>query len=106
VATVVTDVATFSDFPSDVVRKVHWETEGQEGLLLAMRSLVMDREDRETLGRAALDYVEEHHEWSRVARLYVDEIERCHEELGSGLNRTEQLREHRGPTPTRSHLAV
>src|SRR5262249_45168854 len=33
VATIVSDVATFSDYPASVVRKVDWETEGREGLL-------------------------------------------------------------------------
>jgi len=83
VPTVVTDVATFSDYPSTVVRKVKWETEGPEGLLRAMYGLARDRPAREALGRAAWAYVDEHHEWSRVARLYVDAIERCHESIAA-----------------------
>ena len=79
VATVVTDVATFSDYPADVVRKVRWETDGPDGLLHAMRGLATDRLAREALGRAAWSYVDEYHEWSRVARDYVEAIERCHE---------------------------
>ena len=58
VPTVVTDVATFSDFPASVVRKVHWETEGAAGLTRVMLELAGDREARERLGRAALSYVE------------------------------------------------
>ncbi len=79
VATVVTDVATFSDYPEGVVRKVRWETEGAEGLLRAMHGLSTNREAREALGQSAWSYVDEHHEWSRVTQLYVEAIERCHE---------------------------
>jgi glycosyltransferase involved in cell wall biosynthesis len=79
VPAVVTDVATFSDYPASVVRKVRWETEGPDGLLRAMHGLCTDRLAREALGQSAWSYVDDHHEWSRVARLYVDAIERCHE---------------------------
>ena len=79
VPTVVTDVATFSDYPATVVRKVKWETFGPPGLLQAMRGLANNPAARQALGRAAWDYVDEYHEWSRVARLYVDAIEQCHE---------------------------
>ena len=83
VATVVTDVATFSDFPSTIVRKVRWETEGQEGLRKAIHELAIDRNARQKLGAAAWYHVEQNHEWSRVADLYVEAIERCHEELAA-----------------------
>jgi glycosyltransferase involved in cell wall biosynthesis len=79
VPTVVTDVATFSDFPTNVVRKVHWETEGSAGLTKIMLELAADRDARETLGRSALAHVERYHEWPCVAKLYVDAIERVHE---------------------------
>jgi glycosyltransferase involved in cell wall biosynthesis len=85
VATIVTDVATFSDFPATVVRKVRWESEGQDGLRRAFVELATNRSARQALGRAAWSYVDEFHEWSRVARLYVDAIEQCHDERsGSG----------------------
>ncbi len=79
VPTVVTDVATFSDYPSTVVRKVKWETEGAAGLLRALQSLTDDEPGRKALGRAAWEYVDEYHEWSRVAKQYVDAIEACHD---------------------------
>ncbi len=79
VPTVVTDVATFSDYPSSVVRKVKWETEGPAGLLRALRSLTDDEDGRQALGRAAWAYVDEFHEWSRVAQKYVDAIEASHD---------------------------
>jgi glycosyltransferase involved in cell wall biosynthesis len=80
VATIVTDVATFSDFPDTTVWKVRWEPGGFAGLERAFRTLAADRPAREALGRAAHAYVREHHEWSRVAESYVDAIERCHAE--------------------------
>jgi hypothetical protein len=87
VATVVTDVATFSDYPEGVVRKFRWETDGADGLLRAMHGLATDRAAREALGRAAWDYVERHHDWSRVVRQYVEVIDRCHDELDSPRRR-------------------
>lgn len=83
VPTVVTDVATFSDYPADVVRKVRWETEGSDGLLRAIQGLATEPDARETLGRSAWEYVDEYHEWSRVGKLYVEAIERCHDELAA-----------------------
>jgi glycosyltransferase involved in cell wall biosynthesis len=77
VATIVTDVATFSDYPSSTVWKVNWETEGFAGLERALRTLAADRAAREALGRAAQSYTREHHEWSRVAQRYVEVIESC-----------------------------
>lgn len=83
IPTVVTDVATFSDYPDAVVQKVRWETEGQEGLLRAMRGLAEDAGARESLGKAAWAYVDALHEWSRVGKVYVEAIERCREEIAS-----------------------
>ena len=83
VATIITDVDTFSDFSSTIVRKVRWETEGLDGLKAAFHELASDRPRREALGRAAWAYVDEYHDWSQVARLYVEAIERCHNELAA-----------------------
>jgi glycosyltransferase involved in cell wall biosynthesis len=77
VATIVTDVATFSDYPSNTVWKVNWETEGFAGLQRALRTLAADRAAREALGRAAHSYTREYHEWPCVAKRYVDVIESC-----------------------------
>ncbi len=81
VATVVTDVDTFSDYPSSVVRKIHWESEGADGLLSAMQGLATMSDAREELGWSALAYVKAHHAWAKVGRQYRDAIERCHDEL-------------------------
>jgi glycosyltransferase involved in cell wall biosynthesis len=80
VPTIVTDVATFADYPGDVVRKVRWESEGPDGLRRALFELAQSPEARATLGRSAWEYVKRHHEWTVVARQYVDVIERCHRE--------------------------
>ena len=79
VATIVTDVATFSDYPSSTVWKVRCEPEGAPGLERALRTLAADPAARAALGRAAQSYTRENHEWSRVAKMYVDVIESCRE---------------------------
>ena len=85
VATIVTDVGTFGDYPDDVVRKVGWEREGLEGLRRAMTELATDGAARRRQGARAWEYVAARHEWSRVARQYVEIIERAHAELsGAG----------------------
>jgi glycosyltransferase involved in cell wall biosynthesis len=76
VATIVNDVATFSDYPSTTVWRVPWESEGPAGLERALRTLAADRAAREALGRAAQAYTRSYHDWSRVGKLYVDVIER------------------------------
>src|SRR6202034_3301666 len=54
VATVVTDVATFADYPDTVVRKVRWdEARGPEALRQALFSLASDRTARQAFGSAA-----------------------------------------------------
>jgi glycosyltransferase involved in cell wall biosynthesis len=70
VPTIVTDVATFSDYPNTVVRKVNWEREGTEGLRLALAELASDPGRRAQLGSAARRYVEENHRWEHSAALY------------------------------------
>jgi glycosyltransferase involved in cell wall biosynthesis len=79
VATIVTDVATFSDYPDSTLWKVRWESEGLPGLEHALRTLAADRALREALGRRAQSYTREHHEWPRVAQRYVEVIESCRE---------------------------
>jgi glycosyltransferase involved in cell wall biosynthesis len=82
VPTIVTDVATFTDFPASVVRKFSWESEGPRGLQRAMSDLATLPEFRGILGRAALDHVRSFHQWSRVGELYVEAVERCHRARG------------------------
>lgn len=80
VPTIVTEVATFADYPGEVVHKVRWETEGLEGLSRALDGLAGDPARRLRLGQAAWRHCVEHHEWPRVASQYVDAIERSHQE--------------------------
>jgi glycosyltransferase involved in cell wall biosynthesis len=83
VATIVTDVGTFADYPDTVVRKVRWETEGLPGLQRAMAELAAYPERRAALGQAAWALVAERHAWDRVARLYEDVIEQVAEPRGA-----------------------
>ncbi|AGA26574.1 glycosyltransferase [Singulisphaera acidiphila] len=83
VPTIVTDVATFSDYPAEVVRKVRWETEGIDGLRRALFDLASNQVERKRLGEAAWKHCLEHHEWPRVAAQYVEAIERSHRQLAS-----------------------
>jgi glycosyltransferase involved in cell wall biosynthesis len=75
VPTVVTEVATFADYPNDVVRKVAWERDGFEGLQRALLSLTGDAQERKRLGSAARTHVRQHQEWPRAAARYVEVIE-------------------------------
>jgi glycosyltransferase involved in cell wall biosynthesis len=78
VATIVTDVTTFSDYPDTVVRKVKWEQEGIAGLRQAIQELAADARRRSELGEAARRHVAEHHAWPHAAALYGALIEQCH----------------------------
>ena len=77
VATIVTDVATFADYPDTVVRKVRWDDRGPEELRRALFSLARDRATRQDLGSAAQAYVRQHHAWPNAGAAYVELIERC-----------------------------
>ena len=76
VPTIVTDVATFADYPDAVVRKVRWPAEGLDGLTRAVLDLAAAAEARESLGRAALRYVRENHSWSGAAASYAEVLDR------------------------------
>jgi glycosyltransferase involved in cell wall biosynthesis len=77
VATIVTEVATFADFSSEVVRKVTWPDDdaGTLNLRDALADLVRDADQREALGRAALASVRTEHDWSLVAEMYARSID-------------------------------
>jgi glycosyltransferase involved in cell wall biosynthesis len=78
VAVIVTDVATFGDFPDPAVRKVRWDADGPGALAQELQNLVGDAAARQTLGHAARNHVRRHHEWQCVAQRYFELIERCH----------------------------
>ena len=77
VATIVTDVATFRDYPSSAV--VRWDParDGEDGLADRMVELARDDDRRRATARAAVDHVRRHHDWKIAARAYADLIERC-----------------------------
>jgi len=76
VPTVVTDVGTFAGYPDDVVVKVAWGDAFEAALSQTFVALARDPAARERLSRAALAHVRAHHDWSVVARLYAELIER------------------------------
>src|SRR5262249_60803105 len=67
VATVVTDVATFGDYPDSVVRKVRWDARGPEELRRALGTLASDPGARQALGGSALAPIRRHHAWPCAA---------------------------------------
>lgn len=87
VPTIVTDVATFSCYPDDIVRKVRWENDqaGLDNLVQALRELVAEPSRRESLGAAAHRHVIEEHAWARAADLYADVIEAAHGDRRASL---------------------
>src|SRR5262249_34996441 len=80
VPTIITDVATFADYPDRVARKVRWPEDGIDGLVRARRELASSPARRGELGRAAFRHVEERHSWSGAAAAYAQVIERLHAE--------------------------
>ncbi|RUL82335.1 glycosyltransferase [Tautonia sociabilis] len=76
VATIVTDVATFRDYPPGVV--VRWDParEGVPGLADRMAELARDADARRAIADAALDHVRRHHSWRRAALAYSELMER------------------------------
>jgi glycosyltransferase involved in cell wall biosynthesis len=85
VPTIVTDVATFGDYPTGVVRKVDPETGSVEGISRAMLDLARDRWN---LGEAGLRHVIAHHTWPAVAEKYAEQVELLHRERGLIVGRT------------------
>jgi glycosyltransferase involved in cell wall biosynthesis len=77
VATIVTDVATFGDYPDTVVRKVRWDTRGPEELRHALAILAREPDARQALAGSARDHVRRYHSWPRSAARYIELIERC-----------------------------
>lgn len=82
VPTIVTDVATFADYPDAIVAKVRWPDDGVAGLASAMRTLLVDPARRRRLGAAAHEHVRRFHQWRDVAARYGEVIERAAEARG------------------------
>jgi glycosyltransferase involved in cell wall biosynthesis len=77
VPTIVNDAGTFADYPDDVVCKVRWASEGNDGLARALLDLAADHS---ALGQSAFEFIARRHDWPIAAAAYVDLIERCHAE--------------------------
>ncbi len=95
VPSIIADVGTFSEYPSDVVCKWSPAVDGVEGLAARMRRLAEDKDQRRQLADRGFQHVLDHHRWPIVAECYVRLIEEITEEkLGSNLARStrEQLR--------------
>ena len=76
VATIVTDVGTFADFPDSAVRKLRWDDSFPRNLSATMLDLARDPVSRAKLGHAAYREIVDRHDWSKVAERYVETIER------------------------------
>jgi glycosyltransferase involved in cell wall biosynthesis len=76
VATIVTDVGSFSEFPDHVVRKVTWNDEASvtADLSCALQHLATNLAERTALGRGAREYIRELHAWPIVAAKYAEVI--------------------------------
>ncbi|BAZ50955.1 putative glycosyltransferase [Nostoc sp. NIES-4103] len=72
--TVVTDIGSFSDFPNDVVLKIPQpdQSDEVEEIFKALVLLTENLEYRNSLSRAASEYVAREHSPERCASLYVD----------------------------------
>lgn len=76
VATLVTDVATFRDYPAETVVRWDPELDGEAGLADLLLELATDPARRRSIAGAAIDYVRTHHDWSITARAYAELIAR------------------------------
>lgn len=76
IPTIITDVGTFADFPEHTARKIPWVNESSQALLT--RTLIVlaeNRSAREELRTSSMRYVNDRHNWSRVAAMYANAIE-------------------------------
>jgi glycosyltransferase involved in cell wall biosynthesis len=104
VPTIVTDVATFADYPDHVVRKVRWDDHGPEALRQAVGILARDQPAREAIGRAARAHVRERHAWPRSAARYVNLIESCAAaRRGDGQGGAGRVSRPHPSVPTKEH---
>ena len=76
IPTIITDVDSFSDFPSTAVSKVPGSPGTLDRLVAAMLDLATSASLRNKLGRSARQLVRDHHTWPNVASLYNQVIEK------------------------------
>ena len=73
VPTIVTDVGSFGELDSRVVRKIPWPNrlDGVESLKAALLELAGSPEARRVLGSSALEAIRRHHHWPIIAAEYA-----------------------------------
>jgi glycosyltransferase involved in cell wall biosynthesis len=77
VASIVTDVASFRDYPASSVVRWDPDRDGVPGLADRMVELAGDEPRRRSIAEAAVDHVRTHHDWTLAARAYADLVDRC-----------------------------
>ena len=92
VPTIVSDVGTFSAYPDTAVRKVPWAGDDLSPLVQAMVELADRPAARATLGRSALQYIVDAHDWSNLASSYAEIIEQTYARTRWRRDRGEDLR--------------
>jgi glycosyltransferase involved in cell wall biosynthesis len=76
IPTIITAVGTFADFPDHAVRKIPWVDESSQDLLTGtLLELAENRSAREELRTSSMQYVNNRHDWSHVAAMYVKAID-------------------------------
>ncbi|MGE5756432.1 MAG: glycosyltransferase [Planctomycetaceae bacterium] len=92
VPTIVSDVGTFSEYPDTAVRKVPWAGDDLGPLVRAMVELADHSDARAALGRSALQYIVDAHDWSNLASSYAEIIEQTYARTCWRRDRGEDLR--------------
>lgn len=77
VASIVTEVASFRDYPAETVVTWNPDRDGENGLADRMLELARNPSMRRAIGEAAFAHVKSHHDWSIAARAYADLVARC-----------------------------
>ncbi|WP_169972615.1 glycosyltransferase [Tautonia rosea] len=86
IATIVTDVASFRDYPPETVVSWNPDQDSIDGLADRMCELATNPSARRTIGEAALTYVQTRHDWSIAARAYSELAAQCAEASASSIH--------------------
>ncbi len=92
VPTIVGDVGTFSASSDTAVRKVPWAGDDLSPRVQAMVKLADHPDARAALGRSALQYIVDAHDWSNLASNYAEIIEQTYARTRWRRDRDEDLR--------------
>ena len=102
VATIVSDIGTFGDYPETVVRKVTFSDDRFSELKTCLLELARNPDMRHELGASGLRHVTEIHSWRRAMNLYAEVIERC----GRGGPQRPPSAIYQGPHSARAAVSV